>query len=321
MSDYLGDRALILGKVQTRQVQRLLSVLVGARLRKIDFIGRSYSETEQNFAETLQLLRDIGFVTEREGDLELAPPSSTISQWLKSEDTIREAILSALIAERSPYRPLLARYLAQFAVSGKEIKHRPSLSDRVQQRPMRDLMMDLRAVTYRGSDDTYVLEEFATPTYFWATNFVRPRSQLVYAARQRQREELGFAAELEVLEYERDRLGDKLAHLIEHVSADQPYSCFDIKSITLTDTGAVVDRYIEVKAVSARTLEFYWSRAEVDAAQILRGKYYLYLVPFALKHGFDTSTIRIIQDPHSTLAADDNWELESEVVVCRRKFD
>ncbi len=183
------------------------------------------------------------------------------------------------------------------------------------------MLIDLRAVSYEAANETYILEDFAAPTYFWAANLLRPKSADAYAASQRRREEVGFAAELAVIDYERDRLGDILAHRVEHVSADQPYACFDIKSATALSDGQVVDRYIEVKAVPEATLQFYWSKAEVDAAKVLRTKYYLYLVPFVMKRGLDVDAVTIICDPSETLIGDVNaWEFETEVLVCRRKF-
>jgi len=320
MSDSLGDKAGILSKVETKQVHRLLSVVLESRLRKVRFIEQRYAEGASNFPETLQFLRDIGWVAEHDDQLEVVPSRSTVSGWLQSDENIRQAILAALVAESSPYRRVLASYLSKFRVAGAEVKHRPSLSERTRQRPLRDLLMDLRVVSYRASDKTYVLEDSVAPIYVWATNFIRPTNRQTYAVLRRRREELGFAAELAVVDYERKRLGGVLAHLVEHISADQPYACYDIKSATVTE-GQVVDRYIEVKAVPEGTLQFYWSRSEVDTARVLREKYYLYLIPFVLKRGFDFEAITVIRDPHSTLRTDPNaWEIEEDVLVCRRKL-
>jgi hypothetical protein len=320
MSASLGDKVSILSRVETKRVHRLLTVVRDSRLRKQQFIEQRYSEGARNFAETLQFLRDIGWVVEHDDELEVVPSLSTVSGWLQSDENIRQALLAALIAEASPYRRVLASYLSKFRVAGAELKHRPSLSERTQQRPLRDLLMDLRVVSYRASDRTYLLEQSAASIYVWATNFVQPTNRQAYAGLQRRREELGFAAELVVIDYERKRVGSELAHLVEHISADQPYACYDIKSATVVE-GQVVDRYIEVKAVPEDTLQFYWSRSEVDAAKILREKYYLYLIPFIVKRGFDADAITVIRDPHSTLSADPNaWEIEEDVLVCRRKL-
>jgi hypothetical protein len=130
---------------------------------------------------------------------------------------------------------------------------------------------------------------------------------------------LGFSAELAVVEHERKRLGTELADLVEHISADQPYACYDIKSATVT-AGQVADRYIEVKAVPEGTLQFYWSKSEVDVAKVLRDRYYLYLLPYAVNRGFDVGGLTVICDPHRTLTGDQNtWEIEEDVLVCRRK--
>jgi hypothetical protein len=319
MSDSSGDTADILSKVEAKHVRRLLSVVFESRLRKLQFVEQRYTEGAANFRETLQFLRDLGWISERGDELDLVPSISAVSDWLQSEDSIRHAILTALAGESSPYRRAVASYLSNFTVADAELKYRPSLSERGQQRPLRNLLMDLRTVSYRPADETYILEDSAVPIYVWATNFVRPRGRQTYEVLQRRREELGFAAELAVVEHERKRLGGGLAHLVEHISADQPYACYDVKSATVME-GRVVDRYIEVKAVPQDTLQFYWSKSEVDAAIVLRERYYLYLLPYAVKRGFDVEALTMICNPHRTLTGDqDTWEIEEDVLVCRRK--
>lgn len=313
------DKTDTLDKVNTKQIRQLLSVVLQAHLRRVQFIEQIYTDGAQNFRETLQFLVDLGWISERAGELHLAPSASTAGTWLQSDEDMRQAILAALIGLSSPYRLAVATYIRKFKVAGTELRRRPSLSERTLQRPLRDLLMDLRIVSYRASDETYILQDSAVPLYVWATNFVRPSSRHTYEALQRGREELGYAAELVVIDFERKRLGAQLAHRVEHVSAAQPFACYDIKSATVTE-GQAVDRYIEVKAVSDGTFQFYWSKSEVDVAKVLRDNYYLYLLPYAVGRGFDIEALIMMPDPHRVLSTDSKtWEIEEDVLVCRRK--
>ena len=153
---------------------------------------------------------------------------------------------------------------------------------------------------YRQVDDSYVLDEAAAPLYVWAINRSRTTSPSTFAQLQRRREELGYAAELVVLDFEKARLGSKFAGQIEHVSANAPFSCYDIRSITV-DEGGVDERYIEVKAVDPDSMQFYWSKSEIDTATILRLRYYLYLLPYSHRGGFSTDALAIYCDPVRTL--------------------
>ena len=317
MSDFLGDAREVLSKVKAAQVSRLLSIVLETRFRKVQFIEQRYAEGAQNFRETLQFLCDLGWISAREDELDIVPSVATVTGWLQNEESIRKAILTALIGQSCPYRHAVAGYVNNFIIGGTELKHRPSLSERVRQRPLRDLLMDLRTVSYRPSDETYVLEDSAAPIYIWATNFVRPKNRQTHEALQRRQEELGFAAELVVIDIERRRLRHDLAHLIEHVSQSNPYSCYDIKSATVLER-EVVDRYIEVKAVSLDTYQFYWTKSEVDAAKLLRDRYFLYLLPYETNRGFKVDALMMINDPHRTLD-NEKWEIEENVLVCRRK--
>ena len=112
--------------------------------------------------------------------------------------------------------------------------------------------------------------------------------------------------------------GPSLAHRVSHVSGELPFACFDIKSITVSGD-EIVDRYIEVKAVPNESLQFYWSRVEVEAAKVLRERYYLYLVPYIVGRGFDISAVCIICNPQETLLQNNGWKVEEDVFVCSRK--
>ena len=319
MSDSSGDLVEILSKVDTKQICHLLSILSLAQIRKPEFIERTYLEQARHFAETLQFLTDISWIAQRDRELSMTESGLSACRLVGDDAAIRDAILTALIGNPSPYRHPVAQYIRCFKVDGPYLRHRPSLSERTREKPLRDFLMDLRSVSYSLLDEAYVLEDSVAPLYLWATNLVRPRSHKTFEEMQRRREELGFAAELAVLDYEKARVGGNLAAQVEHVSADQPFSCYDIKSLTVM-AGQTVERYIEVKAVPVGSLQFYWSRSEIDAAQILRDRYFLYLLPYALGRGFDIEALLIVADPYRTLYGDhNNWEIEENVLVCRKR--
>src|SRR5207247_11427206 len=111
----------------------------------------------------------------------------------------------------------------------------------------------------------------------WARNVVSPTAnQLRLYANGR--EQIGRAAELAVLDWERRRVGGKWQNLVRHVSGDNPAACFDIQSVSVLGS-QVESRFIEVKAVAADSFEFHWSGSEIEAAEILHARYFLYLVP------------------------------------------
>lgn len=308
----------VLGKVDTKQVRRFLAVLVASDSRSVSFVERRYRDDASNFAETLRFLSALSWISESQGVLTLTEAGLSACRLIDEDERIRDAIADA-VTKASPYRRFIAQYLCRFSVRDGQATYQPSLSERARERPVRDLLMDLRLVSYVQPVDLYLLESRAAPLYVWSQNFGRTKDSAVLRRSQQRREELGFAAEVAVLHYERLRVGKDLARYVEHVADDQPFANYDIKSVTVTSKD-LLDRFVEVKAVPMDSLRFYWSRSEIDAAQMLRDRYYLYLLPYAVTKGFDVSALVMVCDPYQTVYKDRNaWEVEEDVILCRKR--
>lgn len=319
MSASSDERLDILGKLETKQVQSLLKVLSHSTMRRSQFIEAIYSEQARNFRETLQFLKGINWVREHQDELLLTNDGDSAGRGAQNDAEIRKRLLDAIISEASPYKNLIADYLTQFKMTETGLVHRPPVSERLNESGLRNLLMDIRVVTYRADDDAYALGEVGVELYVWAKDLQRPVSRKKFEAEVKQKEELGSAAELAVLEYEKNRVGVKWASNVEHVSARMPFACYDIKSMTLHD-GKAVPRYIEVKAVAADSHQFYWTASEVEAARLLRAKYFLYLLPVVAGGGFDLTRMTVLEDPYISVYQNPQaWLIEENVIVCRQK--
>ncbi len=271
----------------------------------------------RHFVETLQFLKDINWVNEQPDALALTDAGAAACAAVQDDREIRQQLAEALIAQ-GPYRTVLADYLLQFSLSGPSLTYRPSLSDRLKQSPLRNFLIDIRAVTHRAADDTYLLEEGAVDMYLWAINFKRSTSMDLLKSDVERKEQLGVAAEIAILAYEKDRVGERWAYKVEHVAEGIPFACYDIKSVTVHG-GDTAPRYIEVKAVPPDSYQFYWTRSEVEIAQLLSSKYFLYLLPVSASGGFDLKRILIVDDPYSSVYQNsETWQIEENVIVCRR---
>lgn len=314
-----SDKRLeLLAKLETKQIQCLLSILFQSTMHGKHFVETTYSERARDFVETLQFLKDINWVKERHGELVLSDAGSAAYAAAQDDEEIRKLLAEVVIAEVSPYRADLADYLLRFSLGGSNLSYRPALSERLQQSPLRNFLIDIRAVSYRADDDTYLLEESAADLYVWAVNYRRSASKGMFQAVAKRKEQLGFAAEIAILEYERGRVGARWAHKVEHVSAGSPFACYDVKSVTMR-SGDAIPRYIEVKAVPPDSYQFYWTRSEVEAAQVLKAKYFLYLLPVSTSGDFDLTRILIVEDPYISVRQNSEaWQIEENVIICRR---
>jgi hypothetical protein len=147
-------------------------------------------------------------------------------------------------------------------------------------------------------------EESQPPTEFW----IRQRDD--------DRKALGDAAEIMVLAYERARVGTDLANRVNHVATTNPAAGYDISSVTRAPQN-LEPRYIEVKAVSAVTFEFFWTENEVNVARLLGSYYFLYLVPVITDGQFLMEQLRIVRDAYATVLGTSAFAVESNVRRCR----
>jgi hypothetical protein len=316
MQDSSADRVAVLGKVRPRHVYTLLDIIHRSTVRDIPFIAERFGEAAPHFAETLFFLEEIGWL-ESEGG-RLVPVNDAISRVVASSGTSRDLVLAEeLFSALGPYEKTFADYLAQFCSEGGELVHSPIADRRLLEAEARDFLMELGAVTHRMGTDSYVISEPFAHLGLWARN-VRAPADVNFNHRAQERSQLGRAAELAALEWEKQRVGREWADRVRHVAAKHPAACFDIQSVTI-DRARTQPRFIEVKAVAADSFEFHWSRAEIEAAQILGLRYFLYLLPVRSQGIPDANAVEVIQNPYSAVYQNSEGWLKAEAdIVCRR---
>lgn len=118
----------------------------------------------------------------------------------------------------------------------------------------------------------------------------------------------GEKAELYVLSYEKERIGQPLCQSIKRISEIDTSAGYDIVSYNSYESQEP-DRFIEVKAVSSTG--FFWSRNEYEIAKLKGDMYYLYLVELSRLNepGYAPE---MIQDPAVNVMGSESWFVEAE---------
>ena len=317
MSGYSVERGVTLEGVRPRHACTLLEIVHGSTLRDRSFVAGIYADSATHFEEALGFLEAIGLLRSVNGDVE--PASEMVARIVAADGRQRSALLAeALFEGAGPYQRPFARYLSQFTLADGELVHRPTIEARLRDAGVRDFLMDLGAVTHRADGDLFVLERPFTMWAVWARNVLSATARQL-ARDQEERLALGQDAELAVLDWEKERVGQSLQHHVQHVSQENPAACFDIRSVTLVGTEAE-PRCIEVKAVAADSFEFHWSRSEIEAAEILGDKYYLYLVPVLAPRVFDLAHMEIVRDAYVQVYRNpSSWSMTAVDTVCRKR--
>lgn len=308
-----------LARLDTKRIRCLLETLLHATLRRKQFLEATYKQHATSFREAVQFLTAIGWARAKGDEVRLTNDGEEACESLHDETETNRRILAAMVADSSPYRLLLANYVLQFKCAQGKLTDRRPVSHRLQASPIRNLLMDMRIVSYERGVDAYFLSGDGVELHLWATNFKRRGTREQMDADAKRREKLGISAELAVFKHEKSRVGARWASRVEHISAAIPSACYDIKSVTVEGDKAE-PRYIEVKAVSVESFEFYWTASEVEVAGLLGSKYFLYLVPVLAEGKFDLSRMLVICNPHTSVYQNPQvWLLEENVIVCRRK--
>lgn len=317
MTDSSEEVPKAFDRVNVKSIYQLLTVVGKSSDTLVPRVESAYLEHAREFDSVLRFAKDIGWIADRNKRLELTESGS--NAWRNStEDSMRTALLDAITNRSSPYRKQVAAYLGRYSLGGADVTYRPSVEERLRDSAVRDFLMDLRVVEHRRADDCYVLLQGREDIFAWALSARKPVSHTQISRLQERQESLGRAAELAALSYEQSRLGKEWWPHIEHVSEDAPYSPYDIKSITIAG-GRRWARFIEVKAVPDDTFRFYWSKAELEVAQLLAERYFVYLIP-AFNGTFDLGKMLIVQDPYRTIYRNEaDWTTEENVVVCSKR--
>lgn len=293
----------------------MVSVLRECDYTKTEHILKQFAQYASHFQETLAFMVCLRAVSEQKGHVR---PSDMLRG--SSEAEAHSWLPQRLFATRNRYRTQILRYLRKFHIADGEPMYRPPSASRHQQSHVRNFLMEMGIVRHDTERNCYRIAPQHLDLYVVAQDTVSKRPPAIVAAVRRDRETLGSAAEEAIVSYERKRVGSKFADRVEHVAYLNAAAGYDVRSVTVDENGMAKPRYIEVKAVSCSSLQFYWTRNEVDTAKLLAQWYYLYLLPVKAGNRFAMNQLKVIRDPHAAvLDGSDAWAVEPDVLRCCRR--
>ena len=315
MNDSLATHADQFEGLEWRHVLAMLSVFRECDYTRTEHIRKQYSQHASCFRQTLAFMVCLRAVAERGGHLH---PASMLRA--KDEAAAGSWLSQRLFSTRNRYRTQIFRYLRQFRIVDGELTYRPSSATRHRQSHVRNLLMEMRVVRYDKERGCYHIAPAHLDLYVDAQDGAAKRTPAAVAADQRDRHTIGAAAEDAVLSYERKRVGNTYRDRVEHIALLNAAAGYDVRSVTLDESGIAKPRYIEVKAVSGASLQFHWTRNEVRMAELLAQWYYLYLLPVERGGRFALDQLQVVQDPHTVLLhSSTGWAVEPDVLRCSRR--
>jgi hypothetical protein len=309
--------------ITVRQLRILSELIIDCQGLSLQYIRSRYSVDGSNFQETLDFLEKIRLISINE---ETIVASRQYQRFLnkfvesgRSELFLKEFFTERLVIDKCSLADEVREFLSRFRFQGGRWEFTPSNIDRLKFSGLRNLLMDLDMLEIDAPTNKYIIARSALiQSDKRPTSGVFTREDFLKILRER--EEIGWEAELQVLDYEKRRLSfsPRLVDYIKHVAEIDVNAGFDIRSFEeeLGGDGEPVTRYIEVKAVSPADYRFYWTANEIDAARAYGEQYFLYLLPVVPKRELDITSLMIIKDPYSTVYENQNEWIRTVETFC-----
>lgn len=309
-------------KIKLSQLHILCNTIADAEVRNLGNIKRKYLERAFSFDETLSLLEDLKIVKINSSELVL---SKTFSFTHDSLEEFKRKFCPVLFSANGNVSDELTNFLLNFQTENGKTFFKATELQKIKFSDTRNLLLELEFISAGADIATY----FVNPDF--ADLFVKQFSKRKLSPeslkrKQAENESIGLTAEKAVIEFEVNRLAaiSVLQNEIEHTSLDNVLSGYDIKSFEdyLDSNSKRIDRFIEVKAVSADDYKFYWSKTEIQIAKVFGEKYYLYLLPVGANNTFVFDKMVIKKNPFKSVYSNEQeWKKAEESISFSKNID
>lgn len=294
----------------------LFDLLKKVNQKEIQYLKQLYLQNAENFEDCIDFVSSLNLIYL---NLEHFEPTPQLDRFLlkqPNEIQIKEFLVNKLLSKRNIF---IWEYLEKFSASNDKYIFEPHISENLQYSNLRNLLIEFEFISYNRSEKNYEIAEKYVPLFvdIIKEHFISPEKLKKIIEEQ---DKIGKCAELEIMNYEKSRLSSRndLLSAIQHQSLKNVSAGYDIKSFTLSENSEVIERFIEVKAISNLEQKFYLTRNELETSRKFGLKYYLYLLPVIGKYKFDLTNLIIIQDPSNIIFNSDIWMVECEQFLIKK---
>jgi len=309
-------------KISVKQLSVLSEIINESSLLQKEFVESKYLKNASNFGETVGFLKELSLIAVVENEFILKYKyKNFLKKFKKSqypEQITRNFIINHILNQRTSFSDYLNEFLSQFYFLHNKYEFSPSTSQRLKYSGLRNFLIDLEFIHLDSSETKYLIND----DYLFDHIESRKAYQLSpdeFLKIQQGKEDIGKAAELQIIEYEKDRLSQfpDLIEKIEHIAIKNVMAGYDIQSFDgkLDEAGGPIPRFIEVKVVSRWDYRFYWTKNEIEKSKLYHKNYYLYLLPVLGEKRFDIKDLKIISDPYSNVYNNENKWIRTDELL------
>ena len=305
-------------KLSLKQISVISKIINEITYFKIKFIEQKFLRDATNFEETIFFLEEMNLIKTKDNEIIIEKEyRDFFSEYKNSNyrgDIIKKFLINKLLTTDNTYSEYLDEFLGNFDES-KIFKAKKS--QKIKYSGIRNFLMELGFIKLDIIKGYYKISKEYNNLLI-DRNYKRKTSFNKYKKILKEKERISFLAELEIIDYEKNKLKnlDFLVERVEHTSQYDVSAGYDIKSFEdyLDDCNKPITIFIEVKAVSIIDYKFYWTRNEIEKAKYYHKSYYLYLLPVKGNKKFYIENLKKISDPlNKVFMNHKKWECSEEL--------
>ena len=271
-------------------------------------LERRFRESARGFEKVLHFMKEMQALRESGREIHRAMNLDDMQKTLrKNKQAFSEYIVKLLMESPTSYGEEMREVIRAFRIE----EEKASLGFRNLKREYyaaRNMFIEAEALQIDLQTATYTINGWFYPEFF--------RSRYAHGTTPEKLDNLvnkqaaiGLAAELKVLEHEREIVGSRDAANVIHIAMENTNAGFDIASTRREEeTGQLLIRMIEVKAVSPKNWAFTLTKNEIRVATENKDTYFLYLVP-VIQGEPEVTKMDVIQNPAKELLDEEVWTI------------
>ena len=282
-----------------------------------DFLKQQFNNFHQHYMNTLNLLKILGFIYEENRAIKIFPKykDSNSEHWISSEGVFNNTLINKCFEHEECSCDIEQLLNKCHYINNRYIIQLDS-SENLYFSDIRNFYISLGFIICDDDSRNY----FINPEHNKLINKtpnrkIKKLSIINLEQIQENKKQIGWLAESAVMDYEINKLKNHphfTPNLIQQISEVDVNAGFDILSYKPINDSLLPIK-IEVKAVSPKTYQFYFSKNEMNIASQLGNQYYLYLLPVLNNSSFDINHLKIIRNPIEHLFNQNNgWISEIE---------
>jgi hypothetical protein len=225
-----------------------------------ELIEKRYLENAENFDKTLEFLKQLDLIDIKENRVIPEPDFKPLLVDLKKCQNqyllIQQFIIEVFINRKNLFSKYTSEFISKFCLLNEKYQFKPNTLERLKYSDLRNFLIDLGFIYLdlnENGENRYVISDDYLYNYIGFKESYEV-SLDEFEKIMEKKKEIGVAAELKIIQYEKNRLSEfpYLIEKIEHISIKDVTAGYDIKSFEgkFDDNNNPIPRYIEVKAVS-----------------------------------------------------------------------